>query len=124
LGKQRARRDGSLHPRAWHAFALSNGGVPIGGKIATDYGRKTRAGQIIRLLDIPADCRLGFGAFHDGVSAGFQHLLHHRANDLSRSPSGLFEKNALTAAIGGVAALLVMAGIHGESVARSITSLP
>ena len=63
-GKQRARRDGSLQaPRAWRVFVLSSGEVPIEGKIAEDFGRKTRAGQTVRLLDIPADCGFGFGAF-------------------------------------------------------------
>jgi uncharacterized protein (DUF927 family) len=63
-GKQRARRDGSLQdPRAWRVFVLSSGEVPIEGKIAEDFGRKTRAGQTVRLIDIPADCGLGFGAF-------------------------------------------------------------
>jgi putative DNA primase/helicase len=63
-GKQRARRDGSLQdPRAWRVFVLSSGEVPIEGKIAEDFGRKTRAGQTVRLIDIPADCGLAFGAF-------------------------------------------------------------
>ena len=66
-GKQRARRDGSLQdPRAWRVFVLSSGELPIEAKIAEDYGRKTRAGQTIRLLDLPADRGLGYGAFDCG----------------------------------------------------------
>ena len=70
-GKQRARRDGSLQdPRAWRVFVLSSGELPIETKIAEDYGRKTRAGQTIRLLDLPADRGLGYGAFdHGGACA-------------------------------------------------------
>ena len=70
-GKQRARRDGSpQEPRAWRVFVLSSGELPVETKIAEDYGRKARAGQTIRLLDIPADRGLGFGAFdHAGEYA-------------------------------------------------------
>ena len=61
-GKQRARRDGSLQdPRSWRVFVLSSGELPIETKIAEDYGRKTRAGQTIRLLDMAADRELGMG---------------------------------------------------------------
>ena len=63
-GKQRARRDGSLQePKGWRVSVLSSGELPVETKIAEDLGRKVRAGQTIRLLDVPADRRLGFGAF-------------------------------------------------------------
>jgi putative DNA primase/helicase len=49
---------------------LSSGEVPVETKIGEDYGRKARAGQTIRLLDLPADRGLGFGAFdHEGERA-------------------------------------------------------
>jgi putative DNA primase/helicase len=67
LGKQRARRDGSLQdPKGWRVFVLSSGEVTIETKLAEDQGRKVRAGQTIRLLDIPADRGLGFGALDNG----------------------------------------------------------
>ena len=66
-GKQRARRDGSpQEPKGWRVFVLSSGELPVETKLAEDYGRKTRAGQTIRLLDVPADRGLGFGAFDHG----------------------------------------------------------
>jgi putative DNA primase/helicase len=70
-GKQRARRDGSLQePKGWRVSVLSSGELPVETKIAEDLGRKVRAGQTIRLLDVPADRRLGFGAFdHAGDCA-------------------------------------------------------
>jgi uncharacterized protein (DUF927 family) len=53
-GKQRAMRDGSLRePRSWRVLTISSGGVPIDAKLTEDRGRKTRAGQLIRMLDIP-----------------------------------------------------------------------
>ena len=70
-GKQRARRDGSPQDmKGWRVFVLSSGEVPVETKIGEDYGRKARAGQTIRLLDLPADRGLGFGAFdHEGERA-------------------------------------------------------
>ncbi len=66
VGKSRAGRDGSLRePKGWRAQLLSSGEIPIEAKIGEDFGRKTRAraGQLVRLVDIPADRGLGFGAF-------------------------------------------------------------
>jgi putative DNA primase/helicase len=70
-GKQRARRDGSLQePKGWRVSVLSSGELPVETKIAEDLGRKVRAGQTIRLLDVSADRGLGFGAFdHAGDCA-------------------------------------------------------
>ena len=70
-GKMRAVRDGSLRaPQSWRVLVLSTGEVPIETKLADDKGRKARAGQLVRLLDIPADRGTGFGVFdrggHDG----------------------------------------------------------
>jgi uncharacterized protein (DUF927 family) len=63
-GKSRAARDGSLRePKTWRVSVLSSGEVPVEGKLREDRGRKTRAGQAIRLLDVPADRGLGFGTF-------------------------------------------------------------
>ena len=45
---------------------LSTGEVPTETKLAEDRGRKARAGQLVRMLDIPADRGLGSGAFDHG----------------------------------------------------------
>ena len=61
-GKQRAARDGSLRePKTWRVMFISSGEIPTEAKLSEDRGRKPRAGQMVRLLDIPAD--RGFGAF-------------------------------------------------------------
>jgi putative DNA primase/helicase len=67
MGKVRAARDGSLRePKTWRVLTLSTGEVPTGTKLAEDRGRKARAGQLVRMLDIQADRYLGFGAFDHG----------------------------------------------------------
>jgi uncharacterized protein (DUF927 family) len=63
-GKQRAARDGSpREPKSWRLIYLSSGELPVEQKLAETPGRKARAGQLVRLLDVPADRGLGFGAF-------------------------------------------------------------
>jgi putative DNA primase/helicase len=54
-GKTRAMRDGSFRtPRSWRISILSSGELPVGGKLMEEKGRKPRAGQLVRLLDIHA----------------------------------------------------------------------
>lgn len=66
-GKARAARDGSLRdPRTWRTLILSTGELPIEGKLAEDRGRRAKAGQLVRMLDIPADRGAGFGIFDHG----------------------------------------------------------
>jgi putative DNA primase/helicase len=63
-GKGRARRDGSMRsPATWRVMVVSTGEVSISAKIEEDRNRRARAGQEIRILDIPADAGLGHGAF-------------------------------------------------------------
>jgi putative DNA primase/helicase len=67
-GKQRAARDGSLRePKSWRVIFVSSGEVPFETKMSEGKG-KARAGQLLRLLDIPADRGLGFGVFDNGGS--------------------------------------------------------
>jgi putative DNA primase/helicase len=67
-------RDGALRePRSWRALTISSGEVPVECKLAEDRGKKTRAGQLVRMLDIPA--ARAFGVFDhagpDGDAADF-----------------------------------------------------
>jgi hypothetical protein len=63
-GKARAMRDGSLpESRSWRISILSSGELPVGGKLVEERGRRPRAGQLVRLLDIHA--ARTFGAFDD-----------------------------------------------------------
>ena len=63
-GKQRAARDGSpREPKSWRVLFLSSGELPVDAKLSETPGRKARAGQLVRLLDVPADRGAGFGVF-------------------------------------------------------------
>jgi uncharacterized protein (DUF927 family) len=54
-GKARAHRDGSLRePKTWRALTLSSGEVPIDVKMSEERGRKSRAGQLVRMIDLSA----------------------------------------------------------------------
>jgi putative DNA primase/helicase len=61
-GKVRAARDGAMRePKSWRVMVLSTGEITVESKLTEDRGRKPRAGQSVRMLDIPAD--RGFGVF-------------------------------------------------------------
>lgn len=63
-GKARATRDGSLRePKSWRILTLSSGELPVEAKLTEDRGKRARAGQLVRLLDLPADRGMGFGVF-------------------------------------------------------------
>lgn len=62
-GKARARRDGSLRvPARWRVLFLSAGEVSLG-DLVTQSGGKVRAGQEVRVIDVPADAGAGMGIF-------------------------------------------------------------
>jgi len=68
IGKQRANRDGSAKlPNTWRIFILSTGEISILDKIR-EGGKRTRAGQEIRVLDVNADAGKGLGVFDAGDS--------------------------------------------------------
>jgi putative DNA primase/helicase len=70
-GKQRAARDGSpREPKFWRVLYLSSGELPVEAKLAEASGRKARAGQLVRLLDVPAERGKGFGVFDNGGPDG------------------------------------------------------
>jgi putative DNA primase/helicase len=66
-GKSRATRNGEARRTAeWRGVLLSTGEVSIASKIdELGRGRKAKAGQLIRLLDIFADAGKGNGLFDD-----------------------------------------------------------
>jgi uncharacterized protein (DUF927 family) len=73
FGKGRARRDGSARrPAQWRLLFLSSGEVSLADKMA-EMGKRSKAGQEVRLVDIPADAGTGWGAFeelHGAASSG------------------------------------------------------
>lgn len=69
VGKARAGRSGELRkPKAWRVLLISSGELPVDAKIDEDRGGKSRAGHLVRLLDIPADRERGFGVFDSAGS--------------------------------------------------------
>ena len=70
-GKQRAGRDGSpREPKSWRVLFLSSGELPVQAKLLEAPGRKAHAGQLVRMLDVPADRGAGFGVFDNGGPNG------------------------------------------------------
>jgi putative DNA primase/helicase len=49
---------------------LSSGELPVEAKLAEASGPKARAGQLVRLLDVPAERGKGFGVFDNGGPDG------------------------------------------------------
>ena len=81
-GKARADRSGALAPPAtWRTAILSSGEVALAEKMA-EAGLRARAGQDVRLLDLPADGRAHglFDALHGGADgAAFARRLDRAA---------------------------------------------
>lgn len=64
-GKARANRKGdSREVKNWRVIFLSSGEQGLEDKLRED-GRTTRAGQAVRLIDIPADAGAGLGVFEN-----------------------------------------------------------
>lgn len=64
-GKQRMTRNATLRkPYVWRLIYLSSGESSLSDHMHT-AGKKTKGGQEVRCLEIPADANKGFGAFED-----------------------------------------------------------
>lgn len=74
MGKHRAKKDGSARtPKEWRIMFLSTGEKGLE-EVITEEGGKVKAGQAVRLIDIPADAGAGMGLFenihdHDSPTA-------------------------------------------------------
>lgn len=70
-GKHRARRDGLARPAAtWRLLFLSAGEIGLADHMR-EAGKRVRAGQEVRLADVPADAGCGLGIFealHEAAS--------------------------------------------------------
>ncbi len=65
LSKICATRDADTRPRSeWRIMLLSAGEIGLADKIA-EGGRKAKAGQLVRLVDVPAEAGAGLGLFED-----------------------------------------------------------
>jgi putative DNA primase/helicase len=71
-GKARARRDGGARAvTTWRNLVLSTGEQSLTDKIAETTGKRARAGQEVRVVNVPADAGEGHGVFdnlHDFAS--------------------------------------------------------
>jgi putative DNA primase/helicase len=110
-GKARANRDGSLHEsRSWRIVLLSSGELPVGAKLVEDKGRKARAGQEVRMLDIAASRQ--FGVFdhsgRDGDAARLAKACSRAASMVYGSAGPEFVR------------LLLAEGVSGEDVRRMV----
>lgn len=64
-GKSRSQVDGSARNiRSWRCALLSNGEPTLADKMRED-GQQVRAGQEVRIIDVPADAGAGLGAWQD-----------------------------------------------------------
>jgi uncharacterized protein (DUF927 family) len=88
-GKQRAERDGSpREPKSWRVLILSSGEMTTETKLAEDKSKKARAGQLVRMLDVPAERGFGFGAFDSAGSHGDAGKLAKAFKDVASSAYG------------------------------------
>ncbi|MDD3936854.1 DUF927 domain-containing protein [Rhodoferax sp.] len=84
-GKARATRGGAPRARqAWRLLFLSAGELGLADHMAEGQ-KRTRTGQEVRMVDIPADAGLGLGAFenlhgHDGGSNFSRYATGHAAS--------------------------------------------
>ena len=64
-GKGRANRSGIARPIAtWRIAFLSTGEIGLGEKLA-EAGRRVRAGQLVRVIEVPAEADAGLGVFEE-----------------------------------------------------------
>ena len=71
VGKIRMTRNATLQDiKTWRAFMLSSGEITVEVKITQLRGAKAYTGATLRLLNVAADQRLGFGVFDSAGSTG------------------------------------------------------
>ena len=91
-GKNRANKDGGARaPREWRTLFMSSGECGLAEHM-NEGGKRARAGQEVRMADIPADAGKGFGIFdtiHEfSDAATFAAELSHRAMEQYRGTAG------------------------------------
>ena len=70
-GKARAGRDGGLRDaKTWRVLTISSGEIPVESKLSEDKTKKPRAGQMVRMLDVPIDRAFGVFDHDEGGDAG------------------------------------------------------
>jgi putative DNA primase/helicase len=108
-GKSRAGRTGAARPRlTWRLLFLSAGEIGLAEHMS-EAGKRTRAGQELRMIDLPADAGRGCGVFeelhgHEGGGTLAQHLT--RACETTFGTAGRAWLEHLTDGTDGLARLL------------------
>jgi uncharacterized protein (DUF927 family) len=120
VGKLRANRMGDARPPAeWCTLFLSTGELGLSEILAED-GRTVRAGQEVRVVDIPADADAGDGVFENlhefNRAADFADAIRKASREEYGHPSREFLRE-LTADLEGVRALVrdLMQGFLAET---------
>jgi putative DNA primase/helicase len=87
-GKGRSKRDGSLRQSlTWRVILLSSGELRLMVKLLEGHQR-TRAGQQVRFVDIPADVGKGFGVFDNSGAANDPKALANNIQTAARTAYG------------------------------------
>jgi uncharacterized protein (DUF927 family) len=109
IGKQRAQRDGSVRAsKTWHVTILSTGEVGITAKI-NEAGKRARAGQEVRIVDIDSDAEKGFGVFDHAGADGSKRL----ADNLKKASAASY----------GVAGLAFVRAIKTTGIESIVTTI-
>lgn len=88
-GKGRANRDGGAREaKSWRVMLISSGEMTVAAKLSEERGKGAKAGQLVRLLDIPAERGFGFGCFDHGGPTGDANDLATRIADATRRNYG------------------------------------
>jgi putative DNA primase/helicase len=86
VGKQRAQRDGTARaPKTWRVTILSTGEIGVTTKIQ-ESGKRARAGQEVRIIDVDADAEQGHGVFDHAWPHGSKKL----ADDLKKAAAASY----------------------------------
>jgi putative DNA primase/helicase len=87
-GKKRLKRDSTLRPPlTWRTMVLSTGEMRMADKLI-EGNLRARAGQQVRLIDIPADAGMGFGVFSHAGADGDAKVLADTLKIASRTSYG------------------------------------
>jgi putative DNA primase/helicase len=127
-GKARATRGGTPRARqSWRLLFLSAGELGLADHMAEGQ-KRTRTGQEVRMVDIPADAGLGLGAFeylhgHEGGSDFSRYVTGHAASVYGAPGRAWLEyltahadtlKASIRSAAAALAAVMVPQGASGQ----------
>ncbi len=88
-GKSRAARDGQARKtHTWRVLFLSTGEITLADKLAEDGKGRVKAGQAVRVVDIPADAGAGLGLFEMLHSCASADLLARQLKEASNNYYG------------------------------------